>query len=174
MAHRQKKSKRLPSKGNSALVRGSRRPRWPMVALVLAVGLGAVVYLYVRGMNDAPRNSGPETKPSSIGSSAGVDGLQQVIGRWRRPDGGYILEIRSVDAKGNLAAAYYNPRPIQVSRAEGSVSDDGLKIFIELRDVGYPGATYALRYDPEKNLLAGYYHQPAVGGTFDVIFKRVE
>jgi hypothetical protein len=123
---------------------------------------------------DALRSSGPETKQSGIGATGGGDDLRQIVGRWRRPDGGYILEIRGVDANGNLAAAYYNPRPIKVSRAEGSVSADGIKVFVELRDVGYPGATYSLRYDPEKNLLAGYYHQPAAGGTFDVVFLRIE
>jgi hypothetical protein len=39
-------------------------------------------------------------------------------GRWRRPDGGSIIEIKSVDATGKMDVAYFNPQPIRVSIAE--------------------------------------------------------
>ena len=32
-------------------------------------------------------------------------------------DGGYVIEIRSIRARGKLDAAYLNPRPINVSQA---------------------------------------------------------
>jgi hypothetical protein len=38
-------------------------------------------------------------------------------GRWVRPDGGYVIEIREAQAGGGPDAAYLNPRPINVSRA---------------------------------------------------------
>ena len=46
-----------------------------------------------------------------------------------------------------MAAAYFNPRPINVSQAEAALDGTTVKVFIELRDVNYPGATYHLTYD---------------------------
>jgi hypothetical protein len=63
-------------------------------------------------------------------------------------------------------------RPINVSRAEASAAGDTAKLFIELRDAGYPGSTYELIYDPRSDLLAGVYFQAAMGQRFDVVFVR--
>ena len=106
--------------------------------------------------------------PQSLGK---VD-EQRVIGRWVRPDGGYVIDIRGVQAGGNLDAAYFNPKPIHVSRAEWRKESAGVSVFIELNDANYPGATYNLRYYPESEQLAGEYHQPLVQQTFDVYFVR--
>ncbi len=38
-------------------------------------------------------------------------------GRWVRPDGGYTLYIRAVDAGGRIEASYANPRPLPFARA---------------------------------------------------------
>ena len=81
-------------------------------------------------------------------------------GRWLRSDGGYVIEVGNVQPKGRLEAAYFNPRPIKVSRAEWQRSNDELHVFVELRDVNYPGATYKLRYLPAADQLAGDYFQP--------------
>jgi len=97
---------------------------------------------------------------------------QRLIGRWVRPDGGYVLDIRAVQAGGNLDAAYFNPNPIHVSRAEWRKETGGLSVFIELNDKNYPGATYRLRYYPDSEQLAGEYTQPLVQQTFDVYFVR--
>lgn len=97
-----------------------------------------------------------------------------LIGRWIRPDGGYVLQIRKVDASGNIDAGYYNPRPINVSRAEASRIQSRIKVFIELRDAGYPGATYTLAYNSQKDVLVGIYDQPAAGQSFNVVFVRME
>jgi hypothetical protein len=93
-------------------------------------------------------------------------------GRWMRPDGGYILSVKGVDAGGKMDAAYYNPRPINVSKAQATREGASLKVFIELRDAGYPGSTYALIYDPKTDRLGGVYYQAAVGQRFDVFFVR--
>jgi hypothetical protein len=71
-----------------------------------------------------------------------------------------------------VEAAYLNPRPINVSRAEVSVVGDTATLFIELRDAGYPGSTYELSYDPRSDRLAGVYFQAAMGQRFDVVFVR--
>jgi hypothetical protein len=108
---------------------------------------------------------------AGTGTKAGFHSLK---GRWLRPDGGYVIDIRDVDARGKLAASYFNPRPINVSQAEASREGDTTKVFIELRDVNYPGATYNLTYDPEKDQLRGVYYQPALRQSFDVFFIRMK
>ena len=108
---------------------------------------------------------------AGTGTKAAFDSLK---GHWLRPDGGYVIDIRDVDARGKLAAGYFNPRPINVSQAEASQEGDTTKVFIELRDVNYPGATYNLTYDPERDQLRGVYYQPAVRQSFDVFFIRMK
>jgi hypothetical protein len=105
------------------------------------------------------------------GTKVAFDRLQ---GPWLRPDGGYVIDIRDVDASGKMHAGYFNPRPINVSQAEASREGDTTKVFIELRDVNYPGATYNLTYDPERDQLRGVYYQPALRQSFDVFFIRMK
>jgi uncharacterized protein (DUF2147 family) len=93
-------------------------------------------------------------------------------GRWIRPDGGYILTLKDIDPAGKMEAAYYNPKPIKVSKAQATPEGAILKVFIELRDTGYPGSTYTLIYDPKTDRLGGVYYQAAIGQRFDVIFVR--
>ncbi len=99
--------------------------------------------------------------------------FQALIGRWQRTDGGYIIEIRSIDTDGKIKAGYFNPRPINVSRAQASMDTDHIKVEVELRDPGYPGSTYTLVYAPEKDTLFGYYYHAASGQRFDVLFVRI-
>jgi hypothetical protein len=99
---------------------------------------------------------------------------KRLIGHWERPDGGYILEINGIVKDGILKAAYYNPRPINVARAEFSSKNGMLTIFIELRDVNYPGSKYNLKYDPKSDKLIGTYFQAVLGATFDVEFNRIK
>ena len=73
-----------------------------------------------------------------------------------------------------MAAAYFNPRPINVSQAEATLDGTTIKVFIELRDVNYPGATYHLAYDPRSDQLRGVYFQPALQQKFDVFFVRMK
>lgn len=49
-----------------------------------------------------------------------------------------------IEAQGKMAAAYFNPRPINVSRAEAAQEGTTTKVFIELRDINYPGATVSI------------------------------
>jgi hypothetical protein len=93
-------------------------------------------------------------------------------GRWLRSDGGYVIEVGNVQPQGGLEVAYFNPRPIKVSRAEWHRSNDELHVFVELRDVNYPGATYKLRYLPAADQLAGDYFQPLHQQTLRVKFLR--
>jgi hypothetical protein len=100
--------------------------------------------------------------------------FRKLIGRWLRPDGGYVIDIRKIHADGKVDAGYYNPQPINVSRAEAIGENSGIKLFIELRDVGYPGSTYTLIYNPQKDMMFGLYYQAAMGQNFDVVFVRTK
>jgi len=100
--------------------------------------------------------------------------LNRMTGKWLRPDGGYILELSDARPDGKLKAAYFNPRPINVAMAEWRNMAGHIQIFVELRDVNYPGSTYTLIYDPVTDRFEGYYYQAAMQQTFDVIFERTK
>jgi hypothetical protein len=93
-------------------------------------------------------------------------------GLWVRTDGGYVIEIKSVDPGGRMQAAYYNPNPINVSRAQAARSGAALTVFIELRGPGYPGSTYTLIHDPKSDELKGIYHHAGLQKNFEVGFVR--
>ena len=95
-------------------------------------------------------------------------------GRWVRPDGGYIIEIRSVDAGGRMDAGYFNPNPIHVARAEAALSGGAITVSLELRGPGYPGSTYTLIHDPQHDLLKGIYHHAGLQADFEVVFERIK
>ncbi len=94
-------------------------------------------------------------------------------GKWVRADGGYVLDINSVDEHGTIDAAYLNPRPIHVAKAEASRDGEAISVFVELRDVNYPGSTYNLVYQRQSDQLVGVYFQAVQGQQFDVVFDRV-
>lgn len=100
--------------------------------------------------------------------------FQKLKGRWQRPDGGYILEVRSIAPNGSMDSAYFNPKSIHVARAEASADGDAAKVFIELRDVNYPGSSYALTYDSASDQLKGIYYQAVERQRFPVTFARVK
>jgi len=111
--------------------------------------------------------------PTAMAQSKAAEvGAERLVGRWIRPDGGYVLEIRSAQSDGKLDAAYLNPRSIKVSRAEWRREEGRLLVFVELRDVNYPGSTYNLRLAPHRDRLVGAYYQAVQKQTFDVEFAR--
>ena len=98
--------------------------------------------------------------------------FEKLKGKWLRPDGGYILEIRSATTEGKLEAGYFNPGPINVARAEWQRKDGNLQVFVELRDVNYPGSTYTLKFSDSEDRMTGNYFQAAQGENFAVEFVR--
>jgi hypothetical protein len=99
---------------------------------------------------------------------------QRMVGRWVRPDGGYILELKEIAKDGSLKAVYFNPQPINVAKAELIRKDGKLTVFIELRDVNYPGSKYNLQYDPKTDRLIGTYFQAVQGETYEIEFVRAK
>ncbi|MFH0997308.1 MAG: hypothetical protein V1844_17705 [Pseudomonadota bacterium] len=99
---------------------------------------------------------------------------QKLKGKWLRPDGGYIIEIKKLDDSGKMDAAYFNPKPIRVARAEATRDGATIKVFIELRDVNYPGSTYTLTYEPGSDQLKGIYFQAVQQQSYEVVFIRLK
>jgi hypothetical protein len=109
---------------------------------------------------------------AALASAQEAPGFGMLKGRWVRTDGGYVIEIRGVDAGGRIQAAYYNPKPITVSRAEATRLGAAVAVLIELRAPGYPGSTYTLVHDPKSDQLQGIYHHAGLQENFDVVFVR--
>jgi hypothetical protein len=123
---------------------------------------------------DAPPPAAVNATSQPAPEATAKPGFDKLTGRWLRPDGGYVIEVRSVAPGGNMDASYFNPRPIHVAKAEASETDGTVKVFIELRDVNYPGSTYTLTYDPTSDGLTGVYFQAALKETYDVVFVRLK
>ena len=140
--------------------RGSRSTRWIVIAAVIAVVTAATMW-WVRG-----------DQRGGVSYLESPESVQKLLGSWQRTDAGYVIDIRSVGRDGAVDAAYLNPSPIHVSQARVSDAGGSLELFVELMDVGYPGATYRLRYNAEYDALVGLYHQPTAGQDFEVAFER--
>jgi len=145
------KQKQRARQPHHAKPRG-RRKFLVLIAVVLMVGIGAAV-TFLRG------------------AGGGFDALN---GRWLRPAGGYILEIRSVDPGGKINGVYLNPKPINIAKAEATRDGSTLKVFVELRAPNYPGSTYTLTYDREHDQLRGIYFQAVQQQNFNVYFVRMK
>ncbi len=97
---------------------------------------------------------------------------EQIIGTWVRPDGGYVLDIKNVSSDGKIEAFYFNPNPINVATAQATIKSGKINVFVELRDIGYPGSYYTLTYDPDNDRLMGVYHHLVINQEFDVYFVK--
>ena len=157
-------SKRQKTAGQAAK---PHRALWVAGALAVIVVIAAVVVA-----SRSPKPPASPTGDAAARTAPDQAGPDRLTGRWLRPDGGYVIEIRSAQPNGVLDAAYFNPRPINVSHAEWRREGGRLRVFIELRDTNYPGSTYDLAYLPEQDRLVGAYFQAAHRQTFDVEFVR--
>jgi len=146
-----------------------------LITAIAVVALAIVIAAGARLATSRPQNvsDSPNAVESTAERKAAPDfDFQKLKGRWIRPDGGYIIEIRDVDESGNVHAAYYNPRSINVARAQASREGDAITFYLELRDINYPGSYYALTYDPRTDRLSGSYYQAVVGETYAIFFER--
>ena len=145
-----------------------------VLIVVVAVGTAILVVGNFRSteQDQAEKSDAKVPKDQTTATSDTNAGYENLIGRWLRPDGGYIIEIRSISNDGRMEAAYLNPRPINVARAEASWKKGKQEVFIELQDKGYPGSTYTLDYQPDQDVLTGIYFQAALKQTFEVVFVR--
>ena len=155
-----------------------------LIGLVLGTVAAAAIFILAPKFSRFPASAParPSDTPTAGAPASGTPTAdkegqvnpQRLVGRWLRPDGGYVLDIQSVKGDRKLEVAYLNPNPIHVSRAEMDEDGKQLRVFVELRDTGYPGCTYKLTYDPAKDQLAGTYFQAALNENFEVRFTRMK
>ena len=172
-----KKKKRTSSRRPVTPNTKRRLPLFKVALMVVGVAVAAGLLLYSVRQSRPDRatlSSSGDSKGPEARSSEKAGNFRNLVGRWLRPDGGYVMEIRSVDSGGRMDAAYFNPRPIHVSRAEASWKKGVQQVFIELRDTGYPGSTYTLIYNRQQDMLIGTYFQAAIGQNFEVVFGRAK
>jgi hypothetical protein len=147
------------------------------IAVVSLIVAGGLWWRHGRDTGPSPvvaASAGSQlTTPPIIPAAAKAD-LQNLKGNWLRPDGGYVLGIKSVEENGKLEATYLNPKSINVSKAEASWKNGALKVFVELRDVRYPGSTYDLAYEEGKDQLTGIYYHAGLQQQFEVAFVRLK
>ena len=143
------------------------------VAIGVPLGVGWWRAQHADTRPTAPSPPATVTRPPAA-MAATAPGVQQLKGKWLRPDGGYVIDVRTVEDDGTMDVAYFNPQPIKVSRAEASQEGATIKVFLELRDVHYPGSTYTLTYDAASDQLKGVYYQAALQQRFAVVFVRMQ
>jgi hypothetical protein len=170
MSSHKKKKNKTGRKPTAAPSKQRFSIKW--VLLVVAV-VGGAASLIVYNLKPTEPDRTASSVPQEFKVESTVE-FQKLIGRWVRPDGGYVIEIRKIGSGGKMEAAYFNPRPINVSQAEVVRKKEGLEVFVELRDTGYPGSTYTLTYNPRQDMLTGIYFQATIGQTFDVLFVRAQ
>ena len=107
-----------------------------------------------------------------VQESKGYTAAQQLEGSWVREDGGYTLILQDIKADGSMKAFYLNPRSINVHEATWKFEDDRVILYVELRDVNYPGSNYSLMYRAANDSLWGSYYQAVQKQTMDVKFVR--
>ncbi len=127
----------------------------------------------VAGAALAQGNIVPSAGPVSA-TSATAPRLATLVGRWVRPDGGYVITIKAVDSAGKLDASYANPSPLPFYTAEAAPEGTTFKLFFELRAGGYNGSTYSLVYDAPSDQLKGVYFQAVAQQRFEVTFARAK
>jgi hypothetical protein len=150
----------------------SRRTAPVVVGIILvAAALGGLVGGWWKVNHPATPSSQAAGQPAALVVKSDFDKLK---GQWVRPDGGYVLDIKSVNAEGGIDIAYLNPNPIHVSKAQASIKAGKLELFIELRDTNYPGNYYTLTYDAAHDQLVGVYYHLGIQQQFDVIFVRMK
>jgi uncharacterized protein (DUF2147 family) len=109
---------------------------------------------------------------ASAAKPAAKTGFDALVSAWVRPDGGYVILIKSVRENGQLEATYFNPNPLPFAKAQASRQGGALRVSFELQAGGYGGSTYDLVYDPASDQLKGVYYQAVAKQKFDIYFIR--
>jgi hypothetical protein len=127
------------------------------------------------GQATSPETPAPEPAQAEPAPAPAVAvDRNKIAGTWQRTDAPYQLVISGIAEDGTLTATYLNPNPIKVSKANWVDAKDVISVFVELRDVNYPGSNYTLTYFPDRDMLIGKYFQAVQGMTYDVAFSRTK
>ena len=170
------KRNRQGKQSSKSRAQGAKQPGFARgITVLLTIGvITAAAFFLLHGKQTGAQSPSPPVTKESVATPETKAGFDRLKGRWLRPDGGYVLEIAEIDVGGKMIARYFNPRPINVSRAEAAQEGTTTKVIIELRDTNYPGSTYTLTYDPKDNQLKGVYFQAALQQSYDVVFVRMK
>ena len=131
--------------------------------------LGAVAVMYFVWVFYNPALASQEQNTQE---SNGFSAAQKLEGRWVRQSGGYVLVLQDIMPDGSLKAFYLNPRNINVHVASWKFEDERLFLYVEMRDVNYPGSNYTLMYRAATDVLWGSYYQAVQKQNMDVSFVR--
>jgi hypothetical protein len=142
-----------------------------IVAAMVTVGVWW--WIGARGEKPAPSGDHPSLESRPQAAALRSEDIERLVGRWVRTDFPYVIEIAGGSDDGTLQAAYYNPQPINVAHAEARGVSGRIAVFVELRDLNYPGSTYNLVYDPSTDALSGSYFQAVQRQSYDVAFQRM-
>ena len=138
---------------------------------ILQPGIAAFAAVLFVWLLCSPALAGQEqAKPESDGYVL----AKQLEGRWVRENGGYVLILQDIKDDGSIKAFYLNPRSINVHEATWKFEDDRLFLYVEMRDVNYPGSNYTLMYRAANDTLWGSYYQAVQKQTLDVKFVRTK
>lgn len=145
---------------------------WFTFFLALALAMLNFSCDHVEEKHETPGNA--DTTVQSVQQPQKVLDQAVLVGNWIRTDADYRVEIAEIYGDGKLKAGYFNPKSINV--ADGRWTNDGgiLKIYIELRDVNYPGSKYDLSYVEYGDKLLGEYYQAVEGTNYKVEFSRAK
>jgi len=110
----------------------------------------------------------------TIQEDKGFTAAKQLEGLWVRETGGYVLILQDIKPDGSMKTFYLNPRSINVHEATWKFEDDRILLYVEMRDVNYPGSNYTLMYRASNDTLWGSYYQAAQKQTLDVRFVRTK
>jgi uncharacterized protein (DUF2147 family) len=178
-----KSQKAKPNVNPPAAPPTRRLPREAIIVLIVAAA-AAGIYWWGKGQhNDTQAAATPTVAADPAAAATGTNqtaatatspaAFEKLKGKWMRPDGGYVIEIKNVDPSGKMEAAYFNPQPITVSQAVAAQDGAVTKVFIELQGINYPGSTYTLIFDPGTDQLKGIYFQAKLKQQFEVYFERM-
>ncbi|MBF0239323.1 MAG: hypothetical protein HQM12_16600 [SAR324 cluster bacterium] len=151
---------------------------WIVIGVVMMIAVATVLNYYRPETASSPtkvnidrveKRKETHQSPPPITYPATID-QEKLIGRWFRIDGRYVLEIKKVHPKGQLDAAYYNPRSIHIAESRIFQESSREKLFIKFQDEGYQGSSYTLDYEPQRNLLIGTYYHATLKQKFEVVF----
>jgi hypothetical protein len=151
----------------------TKRPLWIILLVVLVVAvIGGIFWQNFKSGKETTQAT-TSAVPNFIPDKSDKDRL---VGRWTRTDsqGAYVIEIKSATADGKLEASYFNPKPINIARAEWRPENGKLTIVVELRDVNYPGSTYTLNSFPAEGRMTGIYYQAVEQVNYDVEFVLIQ
>lgn len=145
-----------------------------MALIGLGLALAFLVWVLLQTMARRPVVAAAGPAAATVAATApGTADFNRILGRWLRPDGGYVLEFRKVGPDGRIDAGYFNPNPINVEIAKAEKAEDGIRVYVELRDANYDGNFYRLRYDPQADRMVGQYHQLTMQQVYDIEFERL-